>query len=215
MEEKKCSYCSKMIPKNSKTCPYCLKNLSFPLWLKVVLGLIVLALIGNLINNKENAKNRIPSEQAAQVKTMTTAEHLTEAKKALSGGRVTDAKDHLSFITETSPEYAESRVLLMKVARREKEIEKTSKIVAATLMIEQRKQFAKTYEKNLLDQGMDVYASTYGKDNTVMEIKFVLINRPFVHNFLKDASAIATLRSLGFKKLILTDGYDSTWSVNL
>lgn len=78
--------------------------------------------------------------------------------------------------------------------------------------IEDRKKFAKSYEKELLKKGADVYVTTLGKDSTTLHISHILMNRPRVYNFSNNPSSMATLKSLGFKKVIMTDGYDKTWS---
>jgi hypothetical protein len=72
-----------------------------------------------------------------------------------------------------------------------------------------RKAFAKGFETLMLDKGQDYLVWTSGPEDTTLTIKWVLINRPFVHNFMK-GDALPQLRNLGFKVLIFTDGMDFT-----
>lgn len=76
-----------------------------------------------------------------------------------------------------------------------------------------RKTFAKEYERKLLDKGMDVYVTTIGKDCSTLKLKWVLVSRPLVHQICNEDGMMGTLRSLGFKKFILADGYDKSWTI--
>lgn len=82
-------------------------------------------------------------------------------------------------------------------------------------MMPARKAFAKGYEQDMLNKGLDVYASTHGKDHTTFKIKYILTNRPLVHKLINDENFTGTLKGMGFKKIIMTDGYNDTWSANL
>jgi hypothetical protein len=155
---------------------------------------------------------------------MSPSEHLAEAQKALdewkpnkdpmktSWGRVNDAKKHLMAIPQNTPESAKKEKLLKEVLRREKEIQKAAKIVAEKVMIQQRKDFAKKYEMSLLDKGMDTAVSTLGKNYSILQIKWVLMNRPLVYKFINDEAAMSNLKKMGFKRIVFTDGYNKTWT---
>ncbi|MEI6125055.1 MAG: SH3 domain-containing protein [Pseudomonadota bacterium] len=81
--------------------------------------------------------------------------------------------------------------------------------------IEARKLFAKQYENTLLDKGLDFYATTEGEDNTTFKLKYALMTRPLAHQMSKETDFLSTLKSLGFRTAILTDGYNETWSIDL
>lgn len=158
---------------------------------------------------------------------LTSAEHLAQAKKALgeakpnkdplkaSYGRTTDAKRHLAAIQPGDKEFEESQNLKREVEKREKEIDRISKIIAINLMIEQREAMAKRLEQNYLKKGLDVYISLNGKDKSTMKLKYVLFSRPLIHNLINDSEFTGSLRTAGFTKVIFTDGYDNTWTVDL
>lgn len=82
-------------------------------------------------------------------------------------------------------------------------------------MLPARKAFAKGYEQEMLGKGLDVYASTHGKDHTTFKIKYILTNRPLVHKLINNSEFTGNLKGLGFKKLIMTDGYRDTWTIDL
>jgi hypothetical protein len=44
-----------------------------------------------------------------------------------------------------------------------------------------------------------------------LRLRWVLISRPIVYNFINDRDLMADLKGRGFRQLVMTDGYDSTW----
>jgi hypothetical protein len=86
----------------------------------------------------------VPAAPTAQTLELTSAQHLSEAKRALadgykpgknlqkaSWGEVSAAKWHLKAISTSANEYREAQELLKEVARREKQIELAAKQLAA------------------------------------------------------------------------------------
>jgi hypothetical protein len=41
------------------------------------------------------------------------------------------------------------------------------------------------------------------------------MSRPLVYNLMNSAEVVGSLKQVSFKKLILTDGYNSTWALDL
>jgi hypothetical protein len=78
-------------------------------------------------------------------------------------------------------------------------------------LVQARKEFAKQYEYGLLEQGMNVTVTTHGDRATTLKVKWILVSRVTAHEMSKDAEFFQTLRDLGFKKFIITDGYDESW----
>jgi len=145
--------------------------------------------------------------------------HLAEAKKSLAynyhptgdnktWGRLDEASDHLALIPREAKEYADAQKLLKEVARRQAEMDAWSKIAA-------RETYANTLEREYLKKGMDVDISLSGADKTTIRFKYVLMSRPMVYQMMTDAEVTNTLRSVGFKKIIFTDGYYQTWNQDL
>jgi hypothetical protein len=68
-----------------------------------------------------------------------------------------------------------------------------------------RNEFAREFQNRMLDKGFDAYISTDGPEDTTLEIRWISIDRPFVHKFWKDIDTV-TLRSLGFKRVRFDNG---------
>ena len=94
-------------------------------------------------------------------------------------------------------------------------INQTRKIISRLIDIEARKEFAKQIEAKYLNKGMDVYVTVTGRDYTTLKLKYVLFSRSLVHKIMNSAGFVTTLKSLGFKRVIFTDGYDDTWSYTI
>lgn len=233
MVEKKCKYCAMMIPREASICPHCRKRQGLSLSSKIFVGLMVvilIAIISNALNSPSPPlKQSVVKEQPGeQFKKMTSVEHLSAAKTALATnykpnrdimkatwGQVSVAKDHLSAIILGSPEYPEAQKLMKEVQRREKEIPKVAVIVAQNIMRKQRKEFADRYERSLLNEGMDVHVSVSGKNDTTLRMKWVLMSRPLVYKIINDENNMSNLKRMGFERIVFTDGYDSTWSIDM
>lgn len=71
--------------------------------------------------------------------------------------------------------------------------------------------YAQQVERNMLESGMDFTVETQGDRHSTLYMKFVLMGRPMVYKFVNDHDFLATLLGLGFKKVIMSDGYDSVW----
>jgi hypothetical protein len=75
--------------------------------------------------------------------------------------------------------------------------------------------YAETYERLMLKAGMDATVRTEGKNADTLAITYVLVNRPLVYNMVNDSDTTSEWRSLGFKRVRFSDGYESSWSQSL
>jgi len=149
---------------------------------------------------------------------MTPAEHLKFAKDAISKGVVVPAKMHLDAIPTQSKEYEEAKKLYPKIGEvnadaRRRQQDKSNKLEAVARHV-MRKNFAATYQSHLLDNGMDAYVSTHGKQDTTLKVKFILISRPLIHKLTQQGDYWLSLKNMGFKKVIFTNGFNDTWEFN-
>ncbi len=186
-------------------------------WWVWVLALIILYIL--------IAQNKKPSGYQK----MSPAEHLSHAKKALELNNIPDATNqmnHLDALPKESPLFAEAEILRKELILKQKQQEEVLKKEQAAaeekqkrendlVLMQARKDFAKTYEKELLQQGMDAYVTTQGQDHSVLQIRYILMNKSFVHDLSNNAEFTDTLRRMEFKKLKLTNGYDESWTVSL
>lgn len=75
--------------------------------------------------------------------------------------------------------------------------------------------YAKNLERNLLSEGHDFYVTVRGKKQDQLHIKYILMSRPFVYQLANSDSFQDTVEGLGFTKIIATDGYRDTWTIDL
>lgn len=78
-----------------------------------------------------------------------------------------------------------------------------------------RRQYGKAVEKFFLDQGMDVYVTIEGPEARTLRLKYILMSRPLAHQISNNVKTLDTWRALGFRTVVLTDGYDKTWRLDL
>ena len=167
-----------------------------------------------------------------EARRLLSGSRLAEAKHALAQyrpnknpmevvfGCVGCAREHLEGIRADDPDYQEARRLLSTaVPKIEREIDRLSPILAKLAMdelqLKKRQEIAGGMENLFLDQGMDATVTAGGRGKTVLTIKYALMSRPFVHLFTKkmiEANSFKNLKQVGFKHIVFTDGYSSTWS---
>ncbi|MCD0420169.1 hypothetical protein LOC51_23375 [Rubrivivax sp. JA1024] len=82
-------------------------------------------------------------------------------------------------------------------------------------LLEKRRNAAKVMETTFLDGGSDVYVSAEGKEFRTLRIRYILMSRPLVYKIQKNDVMLNNWRDLGFREVILTDGYNSVWTVKL
>lgn len=76
---------------------------------------------------------------------------------------------------------------------------------------EKRESAIEDMERKFLSKGMDVHFSWPQKDT--LKMRYVLMSRPIVYQIQNETDFVQTLGELGVKKLILTDGYRETWTI--
>ncbi len=117
-------------------------------------------------------------------------------------------------IAETKPQAAIPVVDAEPEKLTKEDIKKKNEI-NRNIDIAKREMHAQRTEKNYLDSGMDVHVTLHGKDKTSIKLTYVLMSRPLAHQLSNDNSLISGMKNLGFKKMILSDGYKSLWEIDL
>lgn len=152
----------------------------------------------------------------------TPADRLKEAKRQLTMkseqypyGDIYYAFNILQPITKDAPEYPEAQALLKKNAKwKETDLAAIRKKTAAEKRTN-RLLYAAIIENKFLDKGYDISVKVLGKNDTTLQLKYVLVSRVFVHHLSKDTSLIQEWRELGFKRIVFTDGFRSKWVMDL
>jgi FKBP-type peptidyl-prolyl cis-trans isomerase len=168
----------------------------------------------------------IAPNESSVYKKMSPAEQLSYAKNFLERKNYRAAINHLDAIPKESPLFAEVEMLRQEIIVKQKQqeeilkqeqaaAEEKQKKENALVLLQARKAYAKTYEEELLQSGRDANVTTQGQDHSVLQIRYILMDKQFVHNLSNNSEFMDTLRQMGFKKLRFTNGYDESWTVNL
>ncbi len=186
----------------------------------------VLYVIGSLINHSNNntksitnaanvgAETKKPEEPSSTPEPkLSSAELLKKAKNLLANNNPEEAIRNLQLIEIGSKEYPEAQKLLTRVT---KELDEKRLKAETIIKIEARKEYAKILENYLLDNAkMDTKIRTYGKDFTTLKIEYILTSRVMVNELTKDGKLPSLWEQMGFKRVIFTDGYYHTWTMEL
>lgn len=199
--------------------------------LGIILALAIVVWMGSTLSkvDREKTESKPLEKQAADNQKLTTAQHLEEAKKALAEksadfpeGKTWDAEIHLKDIPPEAKEYQQAQSLLKEIKKREAKVlaarqaeqEKVKKEETKALQV-QRTHYADLLERNFLDKGFDFTVTVSGQDNALLKIKWVLMSRPLVYKMTKDGELLDIWKKMGFKKVIFSDGYRTSWTYDL
>jgi hypothetical protein len=78
-----------------------------------------------------------------------------------------------------------------------------------------RKSYAAEYEKSLLRQGMSVTITAEGDRATTLKISYPLMSKALAFQLSEKSDQIENWRRRGFRKVVLTDGFNETWDMSL
>lgn len=91
--------------------------------------------------------------------------------------------------------------------KNEEKIAAQSLIEAENEAAKERKKYGEDFRNQLLDSGRDIKVKVYGKNNTTIELTYVLFNDVYFRQF-ETNGYFEKLHDKGFNKIILTDGFD-------
>ncbi len=80
---------------------------------------------------------------------------------------------------------------------------------------QQRVLYASATEETFMKTGMGINVSAAGAQKDQLRLKYALMSQPLVYKFQNEAKLAESARVFGFKKIVYTDGYNSTWNVDL
>ncbi|WP_041532077.1 FtsZ/tubulin family protein [Pelobacter propionicus] len=80
---------------------------------------------------------------------------------------------------------------------------------------QERVKFCELAENMSLSQGIDEKIRASGKDKSTLTMTFVLYNRASVYQTVNDGQSWDLWRSLGFKKIVFSDGFGKTWTYKM
>ena len=192
----------------------------------VAVLIVVVSGCGSEPNKSPEVKVRAQATQdqnEAAFSNRSQREHLDKAafhlskiilpKSKLSNDDLTnlsEGKKNLDAVWEPTLK-AEKEKLLPKLKRVEQAFAADMDKVEAKA----RADYAVELENRYLDKGMDMHVNVSGKSKDIITMKYVLFSRPLVHQMNQDGSLMASLKARGFKRLVLADGYNYTWTFDL
>lgn len=109
----------------------------------------------------------------------------------------------------------EIRKLVVRLESCRRAVLRTASQSRKKLIAKARILTAQNIENKLLDQGLDVTVSVTGGKKTHLKLKYILVNKVWAHQMSKNRAMFKTLEQTGFERLIITDGYDDSWSWDL
>lgn len=75
-----------------------------------------------------------------------------------------------------------------------------------------RQTTAEKFERQMLEQGMDVNVFLIGPEDRTLHIEWVLAGRAEAYNLANDPEIMSNLRTMGIERLVISDGYGDSWS---
>jgi hypothetical protein len=177
------------------------------------------------------AASRLKAQQEQEAfNSMTPVQHLAAAKDALrvdaSSDQVSDGMKHLATLQGTALE-SQGELLRKRYEAEEQKIQRAQAVsAAASAAVEKkhdaeakeviRQAYAKTFENNMLGQGMNVDVNAIGPLHTTLRVRWVLATKVDAYQITTtNQELLKELRDLGFKKFVVWNGYDSSWTWTL
>ena len=169
-------------------------------------------------------------KQAAEFEAMTPAQHLNAALQATQPGATFGQFDeglrHLNAIPKSAPEAAKAKALEQKItnlkkrrhweiSRAQAESERKNALLQAQAKRMLRDQMAKEIENKMLSEGYDVDVVAIGNEHTVLHLKWVLASKSLVYQMSQQTEFFENAKTVGFKRIEITDGFDQAWHWNL
>lgn len=207
-------------------------------FLFLVALLISFSVITSIINHEDNTRSSTPIASAQKI-TDTVATPKKPINRIVEATQAIDKidqcfKDNRESLKKyySTPEKVQQagldiiQLTMIKVAYGENGKTKEESALgqrAATLIPQLSQQarvmYASSTEEVFMKNGMDVQVRAYGKDKKQLSISYVLMSQPLVYKFQNEIKINEQAASLGFTKLVFTNGLESilgkTWSIDI
>lgn len=124
----------------------------------------------------------------------------------------------LLHVPENDANRAKAWALVSKFAVRQPkidEIERKANLKRVAENGDGRKRFAERLDTTFLKNGQDATFKVSGPKNTVLEMNYVLINRPAIYKITRETRFLQDAWEVGFKKVLFRNGIGygaDTWS---
>ncbi len=193
-------------------------------WWGVLLIIFGVLTLINIVTRQPQEKNQAPTtsvSQTQQAPKKTDSEILVEIEnrlgeyqKKLKGYYPDD--DMLKTLSE---DVLKLVILETGYAKPENETQKKTLLKAKSLRpkveILRRDVYAKTLERAMLDKGFNTEVKAKGANKQVLEYKYALMSKALVYKLANEGRTLESAKNVDFKKLIFTDGFNSSWTYDL
>jgi hypothetical protein len=238
-----CKECKAQISTTAEACPHCgakpKKSSGFAFIAVVFFGLVLLSAITRGCSGSDTLISTSTSTSTSASPTNSQPAPAAPAKVdpvavlAKSKNVVEEVEARLKGNSEwlkkyygTSEQVRQATADLMKLTivtglykksdkKEEKSLGAKAGSLISSLAQQQRTIYASATEEIFVKSGMDVKVSATGSKKEKLRLKYVLMSQPLVYKFQNEVKLTEQARSFGFKKIIYTDGYDETWTVDL
>ncbi len=128
---------------------------------------------------------------------------------------IEQAWSDLKNVTRDDAQYSKAKRAAARLERCRKQAKREFTKGLKDVMAMQRRNHATALEQRLLDIRMNAEVSTRGKWDQTLRIKWALMTRVIVRDFTKNEDFVSTWTRVGFTKVVFTDGFYESWSVEL
>ena len=234
-----CRECKAQISTTAAACPQCgakpKKTSGCAIIVAAFFGLILLSAImrGCSGGSPTSTSATNPSSNAAPPAPVAPAKPdpaalLSQAKTTVDEieSRLKENAERLKKYYGTADQVKEATADLIKLAvvkglygesqvKEEKILSSRADSLITKVSQHQRALYASTAEEIFVKNGMDVKVTASGAKKDQLRLKYVLMSQPLVYKFQNEMKINDQARVFGFKKIIYSDGYDETWTVDL
>lgn len=212
--------------------------------LACVLGAVGLMFLGSMVSSGERKQEEARAAAQASAErerkaALTPAQRKAEeeakaaaafnsAKQALNQieGRLEANAEKLKQYYATSDQVKQATADLAKLAvvkaqygnsetRDDKQLAALADKLITRVSQQQRVLYASATEEVFIKNGMDIRVTASGSSKDQLRLKYVLMSKPLVYKFQNEMRLSEMARAFGFKKVIYSDGFDESWTVDL
>nr|AAX24151.1 hypothetical protein [Xanthomonas campestris pv. vitians] len=234
-----CRECKSQISTTAVACPQCgakpKKTSGCAIIVAVFIGLFVFSTIvrgcsggsPTSTSTTDSSSNAAPPVSVAPAKPDPAA-LLAQSKTTVDEieSRLKENAEKLKKYYSTTDQVKEATSDLIKLAvvkglyreskvKEEKGLGSRADSLITKVSQQQRSLYASTAEEIFVKNGMDVKVTASGAKKDQLRLRYVLMSQPLVYKFQNEMKINDQARVFGFKKIIYSDGYDETWTVDL
>ena len=233
-----CKECKAQISTTAETCPHCgakpRRTSGCAMIVAAFFGLVLFSAIvsqctgGSSNSSSPTSSGSTPASTPAAPAKTDPATVFAEAKRTVEEieARLKSNADRLKKYYGTTDQVKQATADVIRLAavkglygkssvKEEKGLSDRAESLANKVMQQQRVIYASAAEEIFVKSGMDVKVSAAGKNKDQLRLRYVLMSQPLVYKFQNEMKLDQQAKAIGFKKLIYTDGYDETWTIDL